>query len=132
MSRKGIPTPESVQANAKRTYEHFSPTNVRDRLGIGRKDTFFYVYGFTPDQGRAICWGPIPEGLDMARAAAKGLVGGEVFELDTRDLKRAKSEIKAELLRRGANPDEALKRLYGKPEEEKPAKRSIFSRLTRR
>ena len=117
MTRKLVPTSEDIKANAERTYAQFESGNILRRLGIGPKEAYFYVYGFTPDLGRPMCWGPMPDGQAEATAAAKGLVEGEVFELNTRDLKKAKSEIKAELLRRGENPDKALRRLYSKRDE---------------
>jgi hypothetical protein len=126
--QKGAPTPEQIKANAQRTYAHFSPTSVRQRLGIGRKDTFFYVTGLT-EAGKRMFWGPMTEGLDMAIAAAKGLIEGEVLELETRDLAKAKSEFRAELLSRGKEPDSALERMYN---GEKQSKKSLFDRLTRR
>ena len=114
MKKKGlVPTETEIRANAERTYQSFQSQNVLRRLGIGPKNTYFYVFGWTPE-GKCVVWGAMPEGLSEATALAKGLIEGEVFELDTRDLKRAKQEIKAELLRRGMNPDEALKRISSK------------------
>ena len=112
-----IPTSEEIKANAENTYAQFQSANILRRLGIGPKGTYFYVFGWTPE-GKAVCWGPMPDGLQEALAASKGLVEGEVFEMDTRDLTRAKQEIKAELMRRGMNPDKALKRMSSKQEKE--------------
>jgi len=128
--QKGVPTPESLQQTAKRIYQSFNPTNVRSKLGIKVAGKHLYVYGFTPGKGTPLCWGPITEGgnaeenLNIAMAAAAGLVEGEVFELDTSNLATAKSQIKAELLSRGTNPDAALRRMYSKQTDFGTAKQS--------
>lgn len=110
MSRKfGPPTSEDVQKNAERTYKHFQPNEVMRRLGIGVTPTYFYVHGFTPE-GKPICYGPVPK--EEAEALGRGLIEGEVFELNTSNFAKAKSEIKAELMRRGVPPDNALRRMY--------------------
>jgi hypothetical protein len=113
--QKGAPTPEQIKANAQRTYAHFSPTSVRARLGFGVKGKYFYATGFT-EAGKRMFFGPIE--LEEAMAAARGLIDGEVLELETRDNKRAKEEFRAELLRRGEDPDSTLKRMYSKVMEE--------------
>jgi len=70
---------------------------------------FFYVFGFTKE-GRKVCLGPM-----MTQQEADGklaeLDDGEVFELRTRDLSKATRIIKAELMNRGEDADEALKRM---------------------
>jgi len=110
--RKGPPTAEEVKTRAERVYKHFLPENILARIGI-RKPTYFYVYGVTL-RGKPIFLGPLPE--EEAEAIAAGLDSGEIFELTTRDLDRAKREIKAEFIRRGRSPDESLQRLYGRKE----------------
>lgn len=105
---RGVPTSEDIKRNAERSYKYFESASVLRRLGITR-DMYFYVYGFTPE-GKPVCWGPLPQ--EEAEAAGRGLISGEVFELDTRDFKKAKQEIKAELMRRGTSPDTALRRMY--------------------
>ncbi len=104
--KKGAPTPSDIKKQAERTYKHFSAKSVLKRLGIKTHDVYFYVYGFIPDSGKCVCWGPL--GGEEADAAARGLLEGEVFELETIDLKKAKSEIKAELARRGVDLGTAL------------------------
>jgi hypothetical protein len=77
-------------------------------MGIGGKATYFFVYGIT-EGGKQVFWGPIPQ--DQADACASGLIAGEVFEMDIRDLRKATQAIKAELLKRGHDPDAALSRM---------------------
>jgi hypothetical protein len=82
-------------------YRAYTPTSSqRDKI-------FHYVYGITP-AGKVVYWGPMPQ--DEADAAASGLISGEVFILDTSQLKVATAAIKAEMLRRGNNPDLVLQR----------------------
>ena len=52
--------------------------------------------------------------LQEADTLLTKLDNGEVFEYETRDLSRATREIKAELLSRGKEPDEAMKRVKHK------------------
>lgn len=109
MARKArIPSSESVKRNAERTYQRFLPKSMLRTLGISGKQTYNYVYGITPG-GKQVFWGPMPE--DQAEAAAVGLIAGEIFYLDTRDLRKATQAIKAELLKRGNDPDRALGRI---------------------
>jgi hypothetical protein len=110
-SRKGPPTSEDIKRNAERTYARYSPRAVMQSLGIVGKALCCYAYGYTP-KGKVVCWGPMPP--DEAEIAVKSLIDGEVFDLDTKDLTKAKKEIKAELMRRGMNPDDALRRMYSK------------------
>jgi len=109
MARKArVPTSQDVKANAEKTYRKFLPQTMLRSLGIGGKPTYFYVYGFT-EGGKQMFWGPMPR--EQAEAAGCGLIEGEVFELETRDLKKATQAIKAELLKRGIDPDKALSRM---------------------
>ncbi len=108
MPRKArVPSSASVKANAERTYQRFLPATMLRSLGIGTKTKYNYVYGITPG-GKIVYWGPLP--MDEADACAAGLIDGEVFEIDTRDLRKATQAIKAEKLRRGGDPDQALSR----------------------
>ena len=108
MARKArVPSSADVKANAERTYQRYLPATMLRSLGIGGKQKYNYVYGITPG-GKIVYWGPLP--VDEADACASGLIDGEVFEIDTKDLRKATQAIKAEKLRRGNDPDKALSR----------------------
>ncbi len=76
--------------------------------------SYYWVFGWTKG-GKNVLWGPHYAELDAERELAT-LEDGEVFALDTRDVTRATREIKAILLERGGDPDEALRRLVHKKE----------------
>ncbi len=103
-----IPSSKDIKRKAERSYQRFLPKSVLRTMGIGPKDTYFYVYGIT-EGGKQVFWGPVPQ--DQADACAAGLIAGEVFEMDTKDLHKATQAIKAELLKRGQDPDAALSRM---------------------
>jgi len=111
MRRKGPPTADDIRAKAERTYRHFSPSRILASIGLG-KPTYFYVSGVTTLKHKRLTLGPIPR--EEAEEIGAELLDGEVFELETYSLKTAKEQIKAELLRRGENPDVALERMYQK------------------
>jgi len=106
--RPRVPTSAGIQHNAEKTYERYLPKTVLRSMGIGGKPTYFFVYGIT-EGGKQVFWGPIPQ--DQADACASGLIAGEVFEMDIKDLRKATQAIKAELLKRGHDPDAALSRM---------------------
>jgi hypothetical protein len=109
MVRRGkIPTSADVKRDAERTYARYLPKTMLRTMGIGNKPTYFFVYGIT-EGGKQVYWGPIPR--DEADACAVGLIMGEVFEMDIKDLRKATQAIKAELLKRGQNPDMVLSRM---------------------
>lgn len=105
--RRGPPKADDVKMNAQRIYSHFAPNSVLQRLGLG-KPTYFYHYGITK-KGRIEFMGP--ESRQEADMYAGELDDGEVFEMDTRDLKKATQQMKAELIRRGEEHDKALQRV---------------------
>lgn len=70
---------------------------------------FYYVFGFTRE-GKKVCLGPFMSQQDADGKLAE-LDDGEIFELKTRDLSKATRIIKAELMSRGEEADEALKRM---------------------
>ncbi len=96
-----------LQALKRRTYRPATP------LVYGHG--YYWVFGFTRE-GRKVIWGPHYTQRDADRELVS-LEDGEVFELDTRDIARATREIKAVLLQRGEDPDEALKRVLHKKED---------------
>jgi len=70
---------------------------------------YHWVFGWTKG-GKKVVWGPYYSAIEAERELST-LEDGEVFELDTRDVTRATREIKAELMKRGGDPDENLKRV---------------------
>lgn len=112
MKRRGPPTPESFRLQAEKNRKHFSPQNVIRKLGV-HKPVYYYVYGITL-KGKQLFLGPIPQ--DEAETIASSLDSGEVFESDYKDQARATREIKAELFRRGIDPDVALSRMSHRQE----------------
>ena len=74
--------------------------------------TYYWVFGFTLE-GRKVVWGPYYVEKDADRDLVI-LEDGEVFEFETRDIHKATRHIKAELLQRGEDPDEALRRVLHK------------------
>lgn len=105
--KRGPPTSEDIKENAERTYHRYDPKQVMRRMGIHPKGVYFYVYGFT-QKGKAVFWGPMTDD-DEAESAARGLIDGEVFELETKDMLKASRLMKAELLRRQQPPDSVLR-----------------------
>lgn len=73
---------------------------------------YYYTFGWTAE-GKAVCWGPFAT-QDEADSALTELAEGEVFQLETKDIHRAVRQIRDELIARGADPDEALKRMLHK------------------
>ena len=69
---------------------------------------YSYIFGYTKG-GKTVCLGPylVPHEADAILAT---LEDGEIFSLDTRDLHKATRVIKAELLQRTGDPDEAIRR----------------------
>ena len=70
---------------------------------------FFWVFGWTKG-GKKVCLGPMMTSQEADGRLAE-LEDGEVFELRTKDINRAVREIKATLMSRGEDADEALKRM---------------------
>ena len=82
---------------------------------------YYYVFGWTKG-GRKLIDGPFTDMQD-ADALLATLEDGEIFEKATRDQAKATREIKAELLSRGEDPDEALRRVLHKKGYEREASR---------
>ncbi len=90
--------------------------------------TYYYVFGFTKG-GRKLIEGPFTSSQDADTLLAT-LVDGEVFEYGTRDLARATRAIKAELISRGGDVDEAMRRvLHHKGHERENQKKQGHSTL---
>lgn len=94
---------KTLDALAKRTY--------RDPRVVLPSNEWSYVFGFTK-MGKTVFWGPMWP--DEAEKELSRLADGEVFNFKTRSLSKATQELKAELLKRGVDPDEALKRVSHK------------------
>jgi hypothetical protein len=105
---------EKAQARVDRVEASISKQPVYHYPGQG----YFYVFGFSKE-GKKMCLGPYVYQSE-AESILATLEDGEVFELKTRDLKKATANIKATLLGRGVEPDEALRKmLHSVPEEAK-------------
>lgn len=70
---------------------------------------YSYVFGYTKAD-KTICLGPYMVQAEATNVLAT-LDGGEIFELDTRDLNKATKQIKHILMSRSGDPDEALKKM---------------------
>jgi len=124
-----MPTEEGIRDAAQRSHKKFSFNSLKTKFGL-HKDEHCYVYGFTPDKLRPIFVGPLLE--EQAEEIAATLLEGEIFFLDTQDIHKATGEIKAELLRRGSNPDAVLERMGHKheaKEREQTEKRGLGYKL---
>ncbi len=98
-------TKDYLERVARKTYKTATPTIFGN--------VYHWVFGFTKG-GKTVVWGPYYSDIEAARSLTC-LDDGEVFELDTRNVTKATREIKAALLKRGGDPDEALRRvLHGK------------------
>jgi hypothetical protein len=103
---------------------------VKDSLERLKRDTYknaapytfggsyAYVLGWT-EGNRRIFWGPFhadtAESSREANSAASELADYEIFFKETRDRTRAWREVKSDLMSRGENPDEVLRRaLHGR------------------
>lgn len=109
---------DQAQARVKR---------IEESLAIGSPiyhypgQKFLYVFGFTKE-GKKVCLGPIADPSEADGKLAE-FDDGEIFELRTRDLGKATRIIKAELIGRGEEPDEALKRMLHQKGLERETKR---------
>lgn len=70
---------------------------------------YTYVFGFT-HAGKPVCLGPFNQGDPEIDRALGRLADGETFEKNTRDVSKASREIRAELLKRGEDVDESLRK----------------------
>jgi hypothetical protein len=90
-------------------------------------NVYFYVFGWTKGkegvaESKKVILGPFYSEREAERELAM-LEDGEVFGLDTRDITRATRCIKAELMSRGEDPDEVLRRALHQKGLEREAKR---------
>jgi len=81
---------------------------------------YHFVFGFT-HEGKKVCLGPFTDASEADGKLAE-LEDGEVFELATRDINRAIREIKMELMNRGEDADESLRRMLRKKGYERTQK----------
>jgi hypothetical protein len=97
---------QRLERMSKKMYQAPTP-NI---IGQG----YYYVYGWTL-KGRPVFWGPFfyPHEADASIAS---LAQGEAFQYPTRVLSEATRLLKAELIKRGIDPDEALNRISHKRE----------------
>ena len=82
---------------------------------------YFWVFGWTKEDKKVVL-GPFVNASEADGKLAE-LADGEVFELGTRDTNRAVRVIKAELMSRGEDADEALRRVLRKKGYEREANR---------
>ena len=98
----------------RRRMERLKQKTYRSATPIIFGQRYHWVFGWTK-AGKKVIWGPYYDVREADRDLTT-LEDGEVFDLDTRDITRATREIKAELLKRGEDPDEVLKRVLHKKE----------------
>jgi len=96
---------EKAQARVKRIEDSLTRTPMYHYQG----QRYYYVLGFTK-AGHVTSLGPFMSESD-ASAQLVQFDDGEIFEYATRDLAKATRQMKAELLARGEEPDEALRRM---------------------
>lgn len=96
---------DKAQARVKRLEDSLSRQPMYHYPG----QKYYYVFGFTKG-GKKFFDGPFTDQAEADGVLAT-LEDGEIFEKETRNLARATREIKAELLSRGEEPDEALRRM---------------------
>ncbi len=113
---------KQLEKLAARIYRTPSPPMI-----FGQK--YAFIYAIT-NAGKHIFDGPYPVAVGQdqppieAESFLSGFPNGEIFILKTKDKKKAKQEVKHMLAARGEDPDEALKRMFKKPEEKfEPKKR---------
>jgi len=106
-------TKDFLERLKQKTYKTATPTIFG---GV-----YFWTFGWTK-AGKTVCLGPFYSEKEAAREL-DALEDGEIFPLDTRDVNRAVRCIKAELISRGEDPDEALKRVLRKKGYERELKR---------
>lgn len=105
------PTPNPLEQEIARQ-EQFKRKTLTP-FGPSYLMKYYWVFGYTPVDQTKVIWGPYYDKADAARDSTK-LDQGEVFDLNTRDVTRATREIKAELLKRGDSPDDAVQRVSHK------------------
>lgn len=96
---------ERAQARLKKLGDSLTKTPVYSYPG----QKYYWTFGWTKS-GKKVCLGPFMSEQEADSKLAE-LDDGEVFELATKDINRAVREIKAELMNRGEDADEALRRM---------------------
>lgn len=102
--------PEALQKSAERFYNQNSPENLEGQVMAIK--LYYYVSGIT-EKGKSVFLGPFGGAHEADGELAK-LDDGEIFESKSRDITTATREWKAELIKRGEKPDNAIKRLNHK------------------
>lgn len=111
--RKVFLTPEDIRTQAERTYRHFTPSSVRQKFGIGSSNEYTYVFGYAmKDNGRVVFVTDGPMDQQKAEQIGSMLIEGRTITLSTRDLKKAKGIIAAEVAEREKSFTPALQRKY--------------------
>ena len=100
---------ESLYDKALRRLKKLEETTYRQPVYHYPGQPYFYVFGFT-GEGKKVFLGPFTERTEADVELAK-LDDGEIFESPSRSLAKATREIKAELMSRGEDADEALRRM---------------------
>ena len=95
-------TKDYLERLKQKTYRTATPTIFGS--------VYYWVFGWTKKEGKKVVLGPFYSAHEAERELSM-LEDGEVFELETRDVTRATRVIKAELMSRGEDPDEVLKRV---------------------
>ena len=96
---------DKAQARIKKIEESLTHQPVYHYPG----QKYFWTFGYTKG-GKKVCLGPFVSSQEADGRLAE-LEDGEVFELLTRDINKAVREIKATLMSRGEDADEALRRM---------------------
>lgn len=106
-------TKDYLERVAQRTYKTATPTIFGNM--------YYWVFGFTKG-GKTVVLGPYYSTQEADRELST-LDDGEVFELETRSTARATRAIKFELIARGGDPDESLRRVLHQKGLERESKK---------
>lgn len=114
---------DKAQARIKRIEESLTHQPIVRLPG----SKFFYVLGWTAND-KVVSLGPFMGEPEASGELAK-LADGEIFQYSTRDLTRATRQMKAELLSRGTDPDEALRKMLHQKGLEREQERKTWGRF---
>lgn len=125
---------DELQKRADRLTKQYSHDGLVHRFGNTRVH-YWYVMGIT-SKGKTVIIGPFSE--TEAESEGAKLLDAELFSCDTVNISEATRQIKAELIRRGIDPDEAVSRMSHKisgkesAREHEVKERNILSKLFRK